>query len=162
MGAVCNVDRLEAKLRDLRVRRGKVGSRHRPAPGWDALTETEEWVLDLIAGGLTYREVGERMFISRGTVRPTSPVSSPRWVSQPRRAQSRRTASGELDTRGVTSPRPYKSVAATEVSKALPLALFEKQHIFGGSTDEKDLDDGDHEPLKRVTIIVPRKGMANP
>ncbi|MBW3665553.1 MAG: helix-turn-helix transcriptional regulator [Actinobacteria bacterium] len=43
-------------------------SRQRPAKGWDALTETERRVVDLVAEGLIYREVGERMFISRCTV----------------------------------------------------------------------------------------------
>ncbi|MBW3665557.1 MAG: LuxR C-terminal-related transcriptional regulator, partial [Actinobacteria bacterium] len=68
MGAVREVARLEARLRDLGVRRGKRGRRQRPATGWEALTETEQRVVDLVAEGLIYREVGERMFISRRTV----------------------------------------------------------------------------------------------
>lgn len=36
--------------------------------GWDSLTETELKVIGLIAQGLSNREVGERLFISRRTV----------------------------------------------------------------------------------------------
>ncbi len=68
MGAVRRVNLLEARLRELGVRRGKAGSRRRPATGWGALTETEERVTKLVADGLTYREVGERLFVSRRTV----------------------------------------------------------------------------------------------
>jgi pimeloyl-ACP methyl ester carboxylesterase/DNA-binding CsgD family transcriptional regulator len=40
----------------------------RPATGWDALTDAERPVADLVAGGLTNREVAERLFLSRYTV----------------------------------------------------------------------------------------------
>jgi DNA-binding CsgD family transcriptional regulator len=36
--------------------------------GWDSLTETEASVTDLVARGLTNRQVAERLFISRHTV----------------------------------------------------------------------------------------------
>jgi DNA-binding CsgD family transcriptional regulator len=36
--------------------------------GWDSLTETERSVTELVAQGLTNREVGERLFVSRHTV----------------------------------------------------------------------------------------------
>ena len=36
--------------------------------GWDSLTNSERRVADLVAEGLTNREVGERMFLSRHTV----------------------------------------------------------------------------------------------
>jgi DNA-binding CsgD family transcriptional regulator len=36
--------------------------------GWESLTESEEAVVGLVARGLTNREVGERLFISRHTV----------------------------------------------------------------------------------------------
>jgi len=36
--------------------------------GWESLTDTEETVTDLVARGLTNREVGEHLFISRHTV----------------------------------------------------------------------------------------------
>jgi DNA-binding CsgD family transcriptional regulator len=36
--------------------------------GWESLTETEATVTELVARGLTNREVGERLFVSRHTV----------------------------------------------------------------------------------------------
>jgi DNA-binding CsgD family transcriptional regulator len=45
------------------------GERKRPARGWESLTPTEMRVVDLVAEGLTNPQIGERMFISRGTVK---------------------------------------------------------------------------------------------
>jgi DNA-binding CsgD family transcriptional regulator len=45
------------------------GSRSRPAGGWESLTPTELKVVEFAADGLTNPEIGERMFISRGTVK---------------------------------------------------------------------------------------------
>jgi DNA-binding CsgD family transcriptional regulator len=45
------------------------GSRRRPAAGWESLTPTELTVVGFIAEGLTNPQIGERMFISRGTVK---------------------------------------------------------------------------------------------
>ncbi len=45
------------------------GSRKRPAGGWESLTPTEVAVTEHAADGLTNPEIGERMFISRGTVK---------------------------------------------------------------------------------------------
>ncbi|MFZ0877519.1 MAG: LuxR C-terminal-related transcriptional regulator [Pseudonocardiaceae bacterium] len=50
------------------VRRAR-GERKRPSRGWDSLTPTELDVVRHIATGLTNRQVGERMFISVGTVK---------------------------------------------------------------------------------------------
>lgn len=50
------------------VRRSR-GSRARPAAGWNALTPTEAKVSRLVAAGLTNQQIGERMFISRDTVK---------------------------------------------------------------------------------------------
>jgi DNA-binding CsgD family transcriptional regulator len=50
------------------VRRAR-GTRKRPAGGWESLTPTERQVVELVAQGLTNPQVGERMFISRGTVK---------------------------------------------------------------------------------------------
>ena len=36
--------------------------------GWDSVTETERSVAELVSQGLTNREVGERLFISKYTV----------------------------------------------------------------------------------------------
>jgi DNA-binding CsgD family transcriptional regulator len=45
------------------------GRRARPSGGWEALTPTELQVVDLVAHGLTNVQIGERMFISRGTAK---------------------------------------------------------------------------------------------
>ena len=45
------------------------GPRRRPAGGWDSLTPTEARVAELVADGLTNPQIGERMFISRATVK---------------------------------------------------------------------------------------------
>jgi DNA-binding CsgD family transcriptional regulator len=45
------------------------GSRKRPSGGWESLTPTELEVVRHAAGGLTNPQIGERMFISRGTVK---------------------------------------------------------------------------------------------
>jgi DNA-binding CsgD family transcriptional regulator len=45
------------------------GPRRRPPSGWASLTPTEARVVDLVAQGLTNPQIGERMFISPGTVK---------------------------------------------------------------------------------------------
>ena len=45
------------------------GERRRPSFGWDSLTPTELEVVRLAAVGLTNPAIGERLFISRGTVK---------------------------------------------------------------------------------------------
>lgn len=45
------------------------GARGRPPSGWAALTPTEERVTELAATGLSNREIGERLFVSAGTVK---------------------------------------------------------------------------------------------
>ena len=45
------------------------GERRRPSFGWDSLTPTELEVVGLAAAGLTNPAIGERLFISRGTVK---------------------------------------------------------------------------------------------
>jgi predicted ATPase/DNA-binding CsgD family transcriptional regulator len=45
------------------------GSRKRPPGGWESLTPTELEVARHAAGGLTNPQIGERMFITRGTVK---------------------------------------------------------------------------------------------
>jgi DNA-binding CsgD family transcriptional regulator len=45
------------------------GERKRPTFGWDSLTPTEHEVALLVAAGLTNPEIGERLFVSRGTVK---------------------------------------------------------------------------------------------
>ena len=62
------IARAESLLRDLGVHRGRRGTRGRPRSGWESLTETERRVVELVAEGLTYREVADRLFVSRRTV----------------------------------------------------------------------------------------------
>jgi DNA-binding CsgD family transcriptional regulator len=45
------------------------GPRQRPAIGWESLTPTEIEVVEHVARGLSNREVGERLFVSAGTVK---------------------------------------------------------------------------------------------
>ncbi|MGH3902348.1 MAG: response regulator transcription factor [Pseudonocardiaceae bacterium] len=45
------------------------GERKRPSAGWASLTPTEFEVVKLVATGLTNAQIGQRMFISRGTVK---------------------------------------------------------------------------------------------
>jgi DNA-binding CsgD family transcriptional regulator len=45
------------------------GERKRPARGWESLTPTEVRVVEFVTEGLTNPQIGERMFISRGTVK---------------------------------------------------------------------------------------------
>lgn len=50
------------------VRRAR-GTRKRPSRGWESLTPTERKVVDLVVQGLSNSQIGERMFISRGTAK---------------------------------------------------------------------------------------------
>ena len=45
------------------------GSRKRPAAGWESLTPTELEVVRHASAGLTNPQIGEKMFISRATVK---------------------------------------------------------------------------------------------
>ena len=45
------------------------GTRGRPSGGWESLTPTERTVVELVAEGLTNPQIGERMFITAGTVK---------------------------------------------------------------------------------------------
>lgn len=45
------------------------GRRGRPPNGWASLTDAEQQVAELVAEGLTNREIAERLFITPGTVR---------------------------------------------------------------------------------------------
>ncbi|HUO71945.1 MAG TPA: LuxR C-terminal-related transcriptional regulator [Solirubrobacteraceae bacterium] len=62
-GAELSLDQAVAWIRRAR------GERKRPARGWESLTPTEIRVVELVAEGLTNPQIGERMFISRGTVK---------------------------------------------------------------------------------------------
>ena len=62
------VARCDSTLRALGVRRPRGSRPRRSRTGWEALTDTEQAVVNLAAQGLTNRQVGERMFISHRTV----------------------------------------------------------------------------------------------
>jgi predicted ATPase/class 3 adenylate cyclase/DNA-binding CsgD family transcriptional regulator len=62
-GAALTTDEAVAYARRAR------GERKRPARGWEGLTPTELEVVRHVAAGLTNPQIGERMFISRGTVK---------------------------------------------------------------------------------------------
>jgi DNA-binding CsgD family transcriptional regulator len=45
------------------------GGRKRPTSEWESLTPTELRIVELVTHGLTNPQIGERMFITRGTVK---------------------------------------------------------------------------------------------
>jgi len=66
-GAAWDAARVRGRLRTLGVRRRLVPAQ-RPGRGWAALTDSEVTVAQLVAQGLTNREVAERLFVSQHTV----------------------------------------------------------------------------------------------
>ena len=66
-GATRDAARLRSRLRELGVRR-RVATADRPSRGWAAMTNSELAVSELVADGLTNREIAERLFISPHTV----------------------------------------------------------------------------------------------
>jgi DNA-binding CsgD family transcriptional regulator len=68
VGAHAWAARVSAELRRLGIRRGTRGPRSRPTYGWESLTATERSVSQLVAEGLTNRNVARRLHISPHTV----------------------------------------------------------------------------------------------
>ncbi|MFG3138448.1 ATP-binding protein [Streptomyces sp. NPDC048211] len=68
LGAVWDARRAAARLRVRGVRLGVRGARGRPRTGWEALTDTELKVAELVAGGLSNPDVAEALVLSRRTV----------------------------------------------------------------------------------------------
>ncbi|HWF26388.1 MAG TPA: AAA family ATPase [Solirubrobacteraceae bacterium] len=66
-GATRDAARLRSRLRELGIRR-RVATADKPATGWDAMTKSELAVAQLVANGLTNREIAERLFVSPHTV----------------------------------------------------------------------------------------------
>jgi DNA-binding CsgD family transcriptional regulator len=60
--------RVRAGLRELGVRLRHWTQTDKPAFGWGSLTETERRIADLVAEGLSNRQVAARMFLSTHTV----------------------------------------------------------------------------------------------
>ena len=50
------------------ARRGR-GERGRPTHGWDSLTPAEERVIELVAEGLSNRDIAGKLFVSTATVK---------------------------------------------------------------------------------------------
>jgi DNA-binding CsgD family transcriptional regulator len=67
-GAARDVARVRRRLRELGIRRRHWNRLEGPASGWESLTETERTVADLVAAGLTNRQVARRLFLSPHTV----------------------------------------------------------------------------------------------
>jgi len=63
-----SMSRVRARLRATGVRVRHWSYADRPAFGWDSLTDTEQQVVELVADGLSNREVASRMFLSLHTV----------------------------------------------------------------------------------------------
>jgi DNA-binding CsgD family transcriptional regulator len=59
--------RLRSRRRALGIRR-RVASAEKPATGWAAMTKSELAVAQLVADGLTNREIAEQLFVSPHTV----------------------------------------------------------------------------------------------
>lgn len=68
MAAHREIDRTAANLRSYGVQFGASGPRGRPKHGWESLTGAELRVVELVAQGLTNREVAERLILSVRTV----------------------------------------------------------------------------------------------
>jgi DNA-binding CsgD family transcriptional regulator len=66
-GATRDAARLRSRLRALGIRR-RVAAAEKPATGWAAMTKSELAVAQLVANGLTNREIAERLFVSPHTV----------------------------------------------------------------------------------------------
>jgi DNA-binding CsgD family transcriptional regulator/DNA-binding Lrp family transcriptional regulator len=66
-GATRDAARLRSRLRALGIRR-RVATTEKPATGWAAMTTSELAVAQLVANGLTNREIADRLFVSPHTV----------------------------------------------------------------------------------------------
>ncbi|NUT53085.1 MAG: helix-turn-helix transcriptional regulator, partial [Saccharothrix sp.] len=68
LGADWDSTRLLARLREHGIRRGPHAKHRRATHGWESLTPMELKVTELVAAGLSNRQVGERLFLSGRTV----------------------------------------------------------------------------------------------
>jgi DNA-binding CsgD family transcriptional regulator len=68
VGAARDAARVRRRLRRLGVRRRHWSHAERPVAGWASLTDTERTVSELVAEGLTNRQVADQLFMSTHTV----------------------------------------------------------------------------------------------
>jgi DNA-binding CsgD family transcriptional regulator len=68
IGATRDAARVRRRLRRLGVRRRHWSHTDRPVSGWASLTDTERAVSELVAQGLTNRQVADQLFMSAHTV----------------------------------------------------------------------------------------------
>jgi DNA-binding CsgD family transcriptional regulator len=68
VGSPDGMARVRSQLRDDGIRLRHWSRSDRPAFGWDSLTATEQRVIELVADGLSNREVASQMFLSLHTV----------------------------------------------------------------------------------------------
>ncbi|MEU4448249.1 AAA family ATPase [Actinosynnema sp. NPDC050801] len=68
LGAEWDSTRLLARLREHGIRRGPHAKHRRATHGWESLTPMELKVTELVASGLSNRQIGERLFLSGRTV----------------------------------------------------------------------------------------------
>jgi DNA-binding CsgD family transcriptional regulator len=68
LGGERDAARLRRELRHLGVRRRHWTHAKRPVSGWESLTKTERKVAELVANGLTNRQVASELFVSPHTV----------------------------------------------------------------------------------------------
>jgi DNA-binding CsgD family transcriptional regulator len=68
LGAAASAGRVRARLRDAGIRTRHWTQASRPAFGWGSLTDTEQNIVDLVAQGLSNRQVASHMFLSMHTV----------------------------------------------------------------------------------------------
>ena len=68
LGSAEGTARVRARLRALGTRLCHWTHQDRPAFGWDSLTDTERTITDLVAEGLSNRQVASRVFLSSHTV----------------------------------------------------------------------------------------------
>jgi DNA-binding CsgD family transcriptional regulator len=68
LGARRDAARVLGAMRAAGIRRGSRAAHRQALTGWESLTNTEGEVVRLCIEGLTNREIGERLFISRRTV----------------------------------------------------------------------------------------------
>jgi ATP/maltotriose-dependent transcriptional regulator MalT len=68
LGSADGTARVRARMRALGTRLCHWTHQDRPAFGWDSLTDTERTITDLVAEGLSNRQVASRVFLSSHTV----------------------------------------------------------------------------------------------